>query len=341
MNNKIKIVLAIVVLLIIVAILGTVIGISSFISEKVCQFQGGVYATDCSAHGPEYKSCYKEKETQTVDAICQGLEQKNNEVKLKVEASVKYLNSAITPEQKLVLEVWQGLFATSDSQYYNEHIIPVWIEEKERVLNGQKYKTFHISYSVKMGDWYLHEVGNFNGSTNYNWVMIRADQYSQFIESLKNTMRPDTLLRPVVGSRDYLRGKFSNLKVMDMYNAAHLLAEFNDFDGVVAAQKYPFLANNLTCQKIIQSMQGCDAKIDFFRFNFGLNINDYGIKQVNNRITKQDRSMTDNAWLSANTSYKTGKLDDCHQTKIDLATGKVSCEAISCEPNLNFPCVIN
>jgi len=203
---------------------------------KTCSFGRGAYS--------KYDGkCYKAKDPESVETVCHEWDKKMQETKEKIERSVVYLDQVMSDEQKLALGLWKDFFAMDDKNYYEKHIIPVWIEKEDIKEEGVEYAVFHISYSVKMGEWFYHEVGNFNGRTDSNMVVVRKDQYSQFIEALKNKKFTVNQLSQVTEAVRFELKRIFFWRFSDVTDEAHLLATLQGFDGLVAAQKYPFFGD--------------------------------------------------------------------------------------------------
>ncbi|OGF37809.1 hypothetical protein A2482_03760 [Candidatus Falkowbacteria bacterium RIFOXYC2_FULL_48_21] len=291
------------------------------IEAAVCAASNGFFAAD--------GTCYKAITPEPVNAVCQEWGKTMKDRKNKIDKSVEYLNKVITVDQRLALDLWEDFFAREDQGYYAQHIMPVWIEEESVTVQDTVYQVFHVSYSVKMGEWYYHEVGNFNGDTDSNLVAIRKDQRDLFLEALKNKKITADQLKLVNDKERFeMKKKFFD-QLTDVADEAHLLAALPGFDGLVAVQRYPFTGDSLTCAKVVSTLRQCDPNVKFDGLHYGLL--DYGINQVMQGIPKQNYSLTDNVWFAASSDLSTGRLSDCHEAVLDATSGQLSCRPVECD----------
>lgn len=231
-------------------------------------------------------NCYFVEEPKSVESICSEWDQRMAEEKAKTEEAANTLAQSISEEYKLVLELWSAIFDVGDHGYYKKHVIPVWIYEEEKDIGGEKYIAFVIGYSVKMGDWYIHEVG---GMGTYaqdrmsNRVLVRKAQYQQFLLALKNTTDKSNMLSVVPDSRSINLVDELGWDLDSVVKMANLTANLRNFDGFVLAQKYPFSQDKMGCKQVMESFKQCEPQINglyleynnFYdsggdSFNFGL-----------------------------------------------------------------------
>lgn len=308
---------------------------------KSCEDSGGAYF-------PYENRCVYSEDPPSIASVCEEWERKNSEHKEKIEKSVEYFNSVITEEQKLIIDLWSTVFNDplvvygdggqahstygGDSGYFKKHIIPVWMEKEERTTaDGGKYLGFHISYSVRMGDWYRHEVGNFTYWAGANWVIIKEGDYKSLIEVLRVTADKSMLLKissnPLSAYTEFSKesvlwkgtdwkGEFWSREFTGPTNAA----EFRDFSGIVIAQKHRILEQGVDCAEMISSLRSCDPHLK--------------ITNWDNRYTAEGINFNayDGISISARSGYEENRINDCHSAELNLVTNKLSCGPIDCDP---------
>ena len=222
----------------------------------------------------------------------------------------------------------------ADNGYFKKHIIPVWIEKEEQTTaKGEKYLGFHISYSVRMGDWYRHEVGNFTNWAGANWVVVKESDYKSLIEAIKKTTYRSQLLKipkDAVAAYD----RFS--KTGDLFgDTQHKtwsgfwggdrtgptnVAEFKDFSGVVIAQKHRILEQGRDCVEMISLLRSCDSHLK--------------IANWDNRYTAEgiDFNTYGGISISARSGFEENRTEDCHKAELNLISDKLDCFPVDCDP---------
>jgi len=111
---------------------------------------------------------------------------------------------------------------------------------------------------------------------------------------------------------------------------AHLLATLQGFDGLVAAQKYPFVGDNITCEQVVSTIRKCDPGVEFGGLKYGLL--SYGEEQVMQVIPNNHYSLTGNAWFGGSSAFSTGRMKDCHEAIFDLSNRQLGCSEAECDP---------
>lgn len=355
----------IIVVFLLFTFLSLLIPVSGFIrvymrdnAPKIAKEKAESCEEDGGAYFPYESRCVFYKDPPAVASVCQEWDRKNSEHKEKIEKSVEYFNSIITEEQKLIIDLWSTVFNdqvfyyedgrwaglpsngetstystyAGDSGYFKKHIIPVWIEKEERTTaEGEKYVGFHISYSVRMGDWYRHEVGNFTKWAGANWVIIKESDYKSLIEILTVTADKSRLLKissnplsaydefseeSVLWKGTNWEGEFWSREFAGPTN----VAEFRNFSGIVIAQKHAILEQGRDCGEMISLLRNCDPHLK--------------ITNWDNRYTAEGINFNGNSGISisARSGYEENRIKDCHNAELNMVTNKLSCYPVDCDP---------